>query len=323
RYWGQVDQYVGGAEHAVLHLLYARFWHKVLYDLGVVSTREPFRRLFNQGMVLSYAYKDGRGMIIAADMAEERGEKYCHVETGEKLERIVAKMSKSLGNVQNPDTLIDAWGADTFRLYEMFMGPLEASCPWNPEDLPGVHRFLQRTWRLIVPEEDAGSPVHPGLLEDREPDPRLERALHRTIAKVSGDLDRMAFNTAISAMMVFVNEATKSRGALARSQAERFVLILSVFAPHLGEELWARLGHEQSLAFEGWPSHDPGLLVEDRVEIVVQVLGKLRGRISVPKDEERGSLLRAAREAVSSHLKGRRIVKEIVVPGRLVNFVVR
>ncbi|HHI80044.1 MAG TPA: leucine--tRNA ligase [Planctomycetes bacterium] len=322
QYWGPVDLYVGGAEHAVLHLLYARFWHKVLYDLGLVHTKEPFQKLFNQGMVLSHAYKDSRGALVPVDMAEERGNKFYHKETGEELERIVAKMSKSLKNVENPDDVIRNWGADTMRLYEMFMGPLEASCPWNPDDLPGVHRFLGRVWRLFVPEgKENPPPLRPHLANPGTPDPELEKALHRCIAKVGQDLEGMRFNTAISAMMVFVNEATKRVDQLERTQAERFLLLLAPFAPHLAEELWERLGHTESLAYEPWPSYDPALLVDEEVEIAVQVLGKVRARIKIPKDAEKEFVLSKAKEAVKSQLEGKTLRKEIYVPGRLVNLV--
>lgn len=324
-YWGPVDLYVGGAEHAVLHLLYARFWHKVLYDLGLVSTKEPFQKLFNQGMVLSWAYKDARGALVPTDKAVENDGAYTHTETGEPLERIVAKMSKSLKNVENPDDIIADWGADTMRLYEMFMGPLEASTPWNPEDLPGVHRFLQRTWRIFVPDGEIGevATVHPHLLAEKAPDPALEKALHKAIAKVGDDLERMQFNTAISAMMVFVNEVTKKVDAMSRCQAERFVRILAPFAPHLGEELWRRLGHETSVALESWPDYDAKMLVENEVELAVQILGKVRAKVVVAHDASKDSILAAARDAVMEHLEGKTIQKEIVVPGRLVNFVAK
>ncbi len=324
-YWGPVDLYIGGAEHAVLHLLYARFWHKVLFDLGHVSTEEPFQRLFNQGMVQSFAFKDGRGALVPVDLAEPRDDGFVHKETGEPLERIIAKMSKSLKNVESPDDIIDEWGADTMRLYEMFMGPLEASSPWNPDDLPGVHRFLNRTWRLAIPDGEQGEvpPLHDYLREDGPPDPALEKSLHKTIAKVTGDLEKLAFNTAISAMMVFVNDATKAGDRLTRSQLERLLVVLSPFAPHLAEELWKRLGHEASITVEAWPPFDPALLVEDEVELAVQVNGKVRGRVRVPSAAESQAVLVAARNAVAASLDGKHVVKEVVVPRRLVNFVVK
>ncbi|PIE22569.1 MAG: leucine--tRNA ligase [Planctomycetota bacterium] len=326
-YWGPVDLYVGGAEHAVLHLLYARFWHKVLFDLGLVSTKEPFQNLFNQGMVLSFAFKDETGRLIPTDEAEAKGEnEWVHKDTGQKLDRIIAKMSKTLKNVESPDDVVERWGADTMRLYEMFMGPLEQSCPWNPDDLPGVHRFLHRAWRLYVPEEprEGSAPeLHPHLAEERPNEDALERSLHRCIAKVSGDLDKMAFNTAISAMMVFVNDATKQPDSLSRSQAERFLRILSVFAPHLGEELWQRLGHQSSISTEDWPGYDEKLLVDDEVELAVQVLGKVRGHIKIAKDAPKDEILAKARDAVAAQLAGKQLIKEIVVPGRLVNFVAK
>jgi leucyl-tRNA synthetase len=306
----------------------------VLFDAGLVRTEEPFQKLFNQGMVQSFAYKTTRGATIAIDLAEERDGQFFHTETGEELERIVAKMSKSLKNVQSPDTIVDEWGADTMRLYEMFMGPLETSTPWNPDDLPGVHRFLHRSWRLVVPNpvvpdgEDGGSDedtitCHDWLNADRNVEPTLEKALHKAIAKVTDDLAGMRFNTAVSAMMVFVNEATKAGETLTRSQAERFVLMLAPFAPHIGEELWARLGHDKTLTYEPWPSFDKGLLLDDEVELAVQIQGKVRTRIVVPADADKAVILVRARSAVSEFLDGAQVVKEIVVPGRLVNFVTR
>ncbi|MEM7202040.1 MAG: leucine--tRNA ligase [Planctomycetota bacterium] len=322
-YWMPVDLYVGGTEHAVLHLLYARFWHKVLFDLGAVSTREPFQKLFNQGMILSYAFKDQRGAVVPADLAEEDGDGHRHRETGEPLERAVAKMSKSLRNVVNPDEVIDELGSDTLRLYEMYMGPLADPKPWNPKDVPGVHRFLHRTWRLIVPEHAEDGAAYATFAENQAAKPELERALQRTIHKVGGDIQRMAFNTAISAMMVFVNEATKARDALTRDQALRFVAVLAPFAPHLAEELWERLGGEGRLADTAWPPVDESMLSDDRVKMAVQVNGKVRGRIEVPADAGEADVLGIARGEVAASLRDKTIVKEIVVKGRLVNFVVR
>ncbi len=322
KYWMPVDLYVGGTEHAVLHLLYARFWHKVLYDMGVVSTIEPFQKLFNQGMIQSYAYKDGRGATVPADQAEERDGGFVDKESGGPLEQVVAKMSKSLRNVINPDTVIEEMGADTLRLYEMYMGPLADSKPWNPKDVPGVHRFLQRVWRLVVPDDDEQGRVHASLAS-AEQDADLERSLQKTIDKVGGDVERMAFNTAIAAMMIFVNDATKARDKLTADQAKRFVQVLCPFAPHLAEELWERLGGEGYLSAKPWPEVDPAMLEESTIELGVQVKGKLRARIQVPADAPDDEILRVARDAAAAHLEGKTIVKEIVVKGRLVNFVVR
>jgi leucyl-tRNA synthetase len=324
-YWLPVDLYVGGAEHAVLHLLYARFWHKVLHDAGLVSTKEPFRKLFNQGMILSFAYRDARGALVPVDEVEERDGAFLRKGTGEAVERIVAKMSKSLRNVVNPDAVLDEYGADTFRLYEMFMGPLEATKPWNPADIPGVHRFLGRVWRLVVPEFPEEGATHAHLRDAARAGPDdLERSLHRTIRKVTEDLERMAFNTAISAMMVFVNDATKAGPGLSRGQAERFLMLLNPFAPHLAEELWERLGNSQrSLSYEPWPRFDAALCGDDTVEIPVQVNGKVRARVTVPKDAPAAALLAAARAAVANQIEGRAVLKEVAVPGRLVNFVLK
>jgi leucyl-tRNA synthetase len=205
-----------------------------------------------------------------------------HATTGEKLERIVTKMSKRYGNVVNPDDVVREYGADTLRLYEMYMGPLADTKPWNPKDVPGVYRFLQRSWRLCVPEFAESGPLHAHLRQDRPDDAAIEKLLHRTIAKVDGDIERLAFNTAISAMMIFVNEATKAMDRLSRSQLLRYVQTLQPFAPHIAEELWHRLGGQGLLARAAWPAVDPAMLVDDEVEIAVQVLGKVRGRAMVP-----------------------------------------
>ncbi|HEX5054155.1 MAG TPA: leucine--tRNA ligase, partial [Planctomycetota bacterium] len=322
-YWLPVDLYVGGTEHAVGHLLYSRFWTKVLHDAGWVRCVEPFHKLYNQGMIQSFAYEDARGGIVPVVDTKEDGEVVRHATTGEQLTRIVTKMSKRYGNVVNPDDVVQEYGADTLRLYEMYMGPLADSKPWNPKDVPGVYRFLQRSWRLCVPEYAENGPLHVWLRSDRADDPELEKALHRTIHKVDGDIERLAFNTAIAAMMIFVNEATKAMDRLSKSQMLRYAQLLQPFAPHTAEELWQRLGGEGLLAYAPWPAVDPALLVDDEVEIAVQVLGKVRGRVMVPTGASNDVALAAARAAVAGHLEGKTVVKEIVVPGKLVNFVVR
>jgi len=316
---GGVDLYVGGAEHAVLHLLYSRFWHKVLYDLGHVSSPEPFGKLFNQGMIRSFAYRDGRGVYLGYDDVDLSSGKPVHKTTGEELTESVEKMSKSLKNVVNPDEVIASHGADTFRLYEMFMGPLEASKPWNTQDVPGVHRFLNRVWRMIVGDEDNAT-----LVCERGASEAIERALHKLIKKVGEDVEAMKFNTAIAAMMEFVNAVFKG-GAISMDQAERFVLLLAPFAPHIAEELWQQLGHTESLAWKAWPTCDESMLTVDTIELPVQVNGKVRGRITVPADADQNAVLDAALadEKVAAHVEGKTIVKKIVVPGRLVNLVVK
>lgn len=327
KYWGQVDLYVGGMEHAVLHLLYARFWHKVLFDLGLVSSSEPFQRLFNQGMLTAFAYKDSTGRLVPSDEIEESGDKMVTKAGGDELEQVIAKMSKSLKNVVNPDAVIEEYGCDTFRLYEMFMGPLAESKPWNPRDVPGCRRFLERVWRLFV-DEEGETPVRPQLLEEASAEPEgdaltLERELHKMLKRAEDSFKQFNFNTAIAGMMTFVNEANKLSGAFTRSQAERFVQVLSPFAPHMGEELWMRLGHEGGVSQSGWPVAEEKYLAVDEFELVVQVLGKVRGKVSASKSASKEELVELARATVAAQLEGKTIVKEIVVPGRLVNFVAK
>ncbi|MCY2955654.1 MAG: leucine--tRNA ligase [Planctomycetota bacterium] len=322
-YWMPVDLYVGGTEHAVGHLLYSRFWTKVLHDAGFLRVNEPIHKLYNQGMIQSFAYQDARGAIVPVKDTKEVGDDVVHAMGGGKLVRIITKMSKRYGNVINPDDVVREYGADTLRLYEMYMGPLADSKPWNPKDVPGVHRFLGRVWRLCVPDNFSAGNLHAHLRSDRTEDAELEKHLHRCIAKVEGDIDRMAFNTAIAAMMIFINEATKRNDALSRSQLLRFCQILSPFAPHIGEELWQRLGGSGLLAYATWPTFDAALLHDLEVEIAVQVLGKLRGHAKVAAGAGNDVLLAAARLAVAAQLEGKTVVKEIVVPGKLVNFVVK
>jgi leucyl-tRNA synthetase len=319
---GGVDLYVGGAEHAVLHLLYSRFWHKVLFDLGYVSSPEPFRKLFNQGMIRSFAYRDTRGMCVEYEDVEQRPDGPHRRSTGEKLTESIEKMSKSLRNVVNPDEVIGQYGADTFRLYEMFMGPLEASKPWNTQDVPGVYRFLNRVWRMIAGAE--GEDAAPSLLAAGPGDEAIEKALHRLIVKVGQDVEAMKFNTAIAAMMEFVNAVYKA-GKVTPSQAERLVLVLAPFAPHIAEELWQRLGHNESLAYEPWPTHDESMLTDQTVELPVQVNGKVRAKITVPTNATNDAVLAIAlaNERIAEHTAGKTVVKKIVVPGKLVNLVVK
>ncbi|MGD6795461.1 leucine--tRNA ligase [Metabacillus indicus] len=282
--WLPVDTYIGGAEHAVLHLLYARFWHKVLYDLGIVPTKEPFQKLFNQGMIL-----------------------------GENNE----KMSKSKGNVVNPDDIVASHGADTLRLYEMFMGPLEASIAWSEKGLDGARRFLDRVWRLFVEDNGALNAKVTDSTSDS-----LERVYHQTVKKVTEDYEGLRFNTAISQLMVFINEAYKAT-VLPKSYMEGFVKLLSPVAPHLAEELWEKLGYEGTVSYETWPAYDEGKLVEDEVEIVVQVNGKVKAKLHVPKDATREEMQELALSDVDvkEQVDGKTIRKIIAVPGKLVNIV--
>ena len=323
--WLPVDLYVGGAEHAVLHLLYARFWHKVLFDLGLVPTSEPFQKLVNQGMVLGMAYRTKRGVLIPSDRVEWRDGKPWGAEPAEPgqpanppelLTETPAKMSKSLRNVVNPDDVIRDYGADSLRLYEMFMGPLQAVKPWSARGVEGVHRFLKRANRLVTET----------TIADRPPTKAEAKSLAAMVKKVGDDLEAMAFNTAISAMMVFVNEAEgfAKCGSLPRECVEKFILCLAPFAPHLGEELWERSGHSGGLAYEPWPTYDPAALVEDEIEIPVQVMGKLRGRIKVPADASPAEMESAAKACpdVAKFIDGKTIVKTVAVPKRMVNFVV-
>ena len=314
--WLPVDLYVGGAEHAVLHLLYARFWHKVLFDLGLVPTKEPFQRLVNQGMILGIAYKTSRGVLIPTDQVTWRDGKPYGAEEGceeELLTEFPAKMSKSLKNVVNPDDVVRDYGSDSLRLYEMFMGPLQAVKPWSTKGVEGVFRFLKRSCKFVTE-----NPV-----EDRPLTADEARALSKMVKKVGEDLEGLCFNTGISAMMVFLNEWPSK--TLAREAAEKFTLCLAPFAPHLGEELWEFLGHDNTLAYEPWPSYDPAALVDNEVEIPVQVMGKLRGRIKVPVTATPDEMRAMAEQSpdVAKFLEGKTIVKVVAVPKRMVNFVVK
>jgi len=287
KYWMPVDLYIGGAEHAVLHLLYARFWHKLLYDLGFVSTEEPFKKLVNQGMILG---EDGQ------------------------------KMSKSRGNVVNPDRVIAGYGADSMRLYEMFMGPLEAIKPWSMQGAEGVHRFLNKVWRMVVDED---TDLLDKTVKEAGPDEATLRLLHQTIKKVGDDIESFGFNTAISAMMIFVNQLSK-QSVRPKSVIEKFLLILAPFAPHIAEELWAKLGHTDTLAYEPWPKYDKELIKEKEIELAVQVNGKIRDRIVVAAetDEEQIKQKALSSDKVIAAMAGKEPRKIIVIKSRLVNIVV-
>jgi leucyl-tRNA synthetase len=318
---GGVDLYVGGVEHAVLHLLYARFWHKVLYDLGQVSTPEPFQRLFNQGMVLAPAFTDERGIYVDA-LAVEGDEEGGFSFEGKPVTREFGKMGKSLKNSVSPDEIYADYGADTLRLYEMAMGPLDAERPWNARDIVGVYRFLQRLWRNLVDEESGASTV----VETEAPDD-LRRLVHRTVAGVRDDMEGMRFNTAVAKLIELNNTlgpVARELGGTPREVAEPLVLMLAPLAPHVAEELWSRFGGEGSVVWTDFPEPDGSLLVDEQVEIPVQVAGKVRARILVPADADPATIeaLALADPAIVTALDGRTPQRVIVVPGRMVNIVV-
>ena len=352
RYWMNVDLYVGGAEHAVLHLLYARFWHKVLFDLGLVHTKEPFQKLLNPGMIQGKSYRlfkseaEGEPKYYSRADVRFEGETPVHVGSGAELaeewvepekvrwqngralapsvdvdlEEVIEKMSKSRGNVVNPDDVIDEFGADAMRLYEMFIGPLGKAAPWSTDGIPGVARFLGRAYRLVCEEDDAGDRARafaPGPGSEAQ-----RRLLARTIDKVTRDFEALEFNTAISALMVFVRDVEKD-GPATRELVQAFVLLLAPLAPHLGEELWQRLGHAESLVRAPWPVADPALLVQDEIELTVQVAGKVRDRVRVPSDADQATALAAAlaSENVAKHVGSGAPRRVIYVPGRLINLV--
>ncbi|MFZ5830127.1 MAG: leucine--tRNA ligase [Planctomycetota bacterium] len=355
RAWMPVDLYVGGAEHAVLHLLYARFWHKVLFDRGYVSMPEPFMRLVNQGMILGemeftgYQLNEGQ-WISAAEVTEDadgkpvsrkarqpvtpqklspeevekQGESFVlKSNPAIRIESRAYKMSKSRGNVVNPDHVVAEYGADALRLYEMFMGPLEATKPWSMEGVSGVRGFLDRVWRMIA-DDRADEPQLNAAVREVEPTAAQNRVLHKTIKAVTHDIEQMSFNTAIARMMEFTNfffkEAERPKAAM-----EKLVLLLSSFAPHLAEELWQLLGHDKTLAYETWPEYDEAQLKEDTIEVPVQVNGKLRGKVQLPAGADTAAIEAAAKadERVAEWIAGKQVVKTVVVPGRLVNFVVK
>jgi leucyl-tRNA synthetase len=316
REWMNVDLYVGGAEHAVLHLLYSRFWHKVLFDLGFVSTREPFKKLRHQGTVLARTYADGRLKYYSpADIEFKNEEPYAKA-TGEKLTCTIGKMAKSMLNGVNPDDVIRQYGADTLRLYEMFMGEFELPKPWDPRAIEGCNRFLRRVWRLV--DEFNPAAAGSGGVDD---DTHL-RLRHRTIKQVHFDLDRMQFNTAVARLMEYVNELT-AKGAAAED-LRVLIRLLAPFAPHLCDEAWERVGSKGFLLNEPWPAFDAALTVSEVLTIVVQINGKLRGEFQAVPGTSQDDLQKAALslEKIVPHLAGKTVRKVIVVPGKLVNIVV-
>jgi leucyl-tRNA synthetase len=317
RYWGPVDLYIGGVEHAVLHLLYARFWHKVLYDCGLVHTKEPFKKLFNQGMLLAESYRDVRGKYRHVDEVEQRDGSWFVRDSDLEVVSQVEKMSKSKLNVTDPLDIVADYGADTLRTYVMFMGPLDQVKPWQTQGCEGISRFLSRVWRLMV-DENTGA-----LKPFGKSSPSVKRALHVAIRETTQGLEALRFNTPISKMMEFVNACKGETPE--REDLEAFLKILSPYAPHIAEELWSRLGYTEGLSYTTWPEWDPKALEDSAINLAIQVQGKLRGKITIPKGEQKDVVLSLAKAEpnVAKWLDGKTIVKEIYVPGRLVNFVVR
>ncbi|MEC4674293.1 MAG: class I tRNA ligase family protein, partial [Nitrospirota bacterium] len=359
QHWMPVDLYVGGAEHAVLHLLYSRFWHKVLFDLGLVHTPEPFQKLLNPGMILGYSYRyfdnnlsdepEYSAQSYSSSDVRFDGETPVHKKTGEELkprwvaaqavrwaednrpvhpsieglvlEEVTEKMSKSRGNVVNPDDIIEDYGTDALRLYEMFMGPLDKGAPWSTESIPGVSRFLQRVYRLFVGEADDDESVV--SLVDGQGAPDQARLTALTIQGVTQDIEAMGFNTAISKLMVFVRDISKN-APLPRASAEAFLLLLAPFAPHMAEELWQRIGNTPSIALHPWPTFDPALVIREQMTIPLQVNGKLRSKIIVSAEATKDEILSLADqdEKLVEWLKGAKPRKVIYVEKKLVNYVV-
>jgi leucyl-tRNA synthetase len=314
KHWMPVDLYIGGTEHAVLHLLYSRFWHKVLFDIGIVSTDEPFMKLFNQGMILAYAYETATGAKIPVDLVEERDGKYFHRDSGEELKQIMAKMSKSLKNVVNPDDVVRKYGADSLRLYEMFMGPLDVIKPWADNGVKGLFGFLGRVFRFFAHSENATS---------GEEDPEILKELHFTIKKVGSDIEDLKFNTAISQMMIFTNACIK-KGKVTKDTASQFIKVLSPFAPHIAEEIWETYGNKGSIAKENYPAYDEKYLASDTFEYPVSFNGRLRFKIELPVamaiPEIEKSVL--AHPNARKWVEGKQLKKIIVVPNKIINVVI-
>ncbi len=321
KYWMPVDLYVGGAEHAVLHLLYSRFWHKVLYDCGVVSTKEPFQRLINQGLITSFAFQRKNKTLVPTDEVSEKDGKFVETATGEEVEQIIAKMSKSLKNVINPDDMINQYGADSVRMYEMFMGPLTMSKPWNTQGIIGINRFLEKVW--AVGEKPMNDIDITGKLDD-EKLVSLRKTFAQTVKKVTSDTDTLNFNTAISQMMIFINEASKME-SLPKAMWSDFVKMISVYAPHMGEELWEKLGNTKTIAYEKWPEISDDFAKDDKKKIIVQVNGKVRDNFETEPGTAEDVLKATAldRPNVKKFTDGHEVVKVIAIKDKIVNIVIK
>jgi len=308
-----VDLYIGGAEHAVLHLLYARFWHKGLYDLGFVSTKEPFKKLVHQGMILSYSYMDSKGNYHPYSDLEIRDDGTALTKDGEIIKPIVEKMSKSKKNVINPDEIIEKYGADTFRMYEMFMGPLEDSKPWDMRNIEGVYRFLKRVWLWAISNYNK--------LSEKEADKDIVILRNDTIDKVTQEIENLKFNTAISFLMVYFNEISKKE--VSKKDFEIFLKLLHPFAPHITDEIWEMMGNKKSLIFENWPCPDKEILKEKKIEIPVQINGKVKVKIYISQNIESEEIKNKAVKEAQKFLQGKKIDKIIYVPNRLVSIVAK
>ncbi len=318
-YWMPVDMYIGGAEHAVLHLLYARFWHKVLFDAGLVSTKEPFQRLFNQGMILAYSYQDDHGKYYYPHQIEKRGSDYFVKETNIKVKTQIEKMSKSRYNVVNPDDVIKEYGADTIRLYEMFMGPVSAEKPWTNEGINGAFRFIKRVWAMFMD----GDKLSDKIVETKG-DENVTKLAHKTIQSVTKDMENLSFNTAIAKMMELTNAIYKT-DKVNKAVMEDFILLMAPITPHMCEELWEKLGHTEGITYAEWPTYDETLLHEDEIEIVVQVMGKKRANILIPVNATQNEVFKIAQKEprILDLIKEKEIVKVIYVPKRLLNIVIK
>ena len=314
-YWDWVDSYVGWAEHAVLHLLYARFWHKFLFDLWIVKTDEPFHRLRNQGLILAHAFERENWGLVAVDLVEEKDWKYFEISTQKEVKKIISKMSKSLKNVVNPDEIVNQYWADSLRLYEMYMADFRDSAPWDTKWIIWVVRFLEKVERLFGFEAKISN----------ESDESTMKLLHKTIKKVSEDIENYKFNTAIAALMILVNNWLPKDENLQKDWKNIFIRILHPFAPHLAEELWERIWEKESVFFSSWPKFDEKMVIDDEVTIWVQVMWKVRWEIKISVNEDKESVLQKAKEneSVKKWLEQKEIVKEIYIPWKILNIVVK